>query len=790
LDFLLPKIFASDKWRKKHGLNVVFVMPNKKPHCKWKKYASTPQENRDIQRLWTSKDTAYAYVCGYNGLVGIDFDLPIFYHLCKAKFGERFNTFTVQTPNRGYHVYFISKNTKIDRPDQFKDIGVEFKGEGSYIITHGKVRNDKNELGEYKVVVDEDIREDDDIIEDVRRFIGSIEDKFSFLRYKCIQSLLSSPEKHGPSHEQRLALSNFLVRTNEDVEVLSKFFELCWDYNQKYTITQLKSTIERIEGGELKPPRCETLRGHFNFKEGMCRGCLRRQEREEDKTPSIEDIVERDISALEDRLLAPRMGQSYTKEYGLMFSKLSEDKGSVIGVSNPNVVFGYHPKLHTKSPKGVSFTGYPGMIPEYTQKAILLVAKDVLENRLNPPTISEAYSIIKGYIDKYLSFVHPGQAKLLALWIMGTYMIQLFTWYPYIGLVGARDVGKSTTLNLLALTCYGGSPDVASERSKAEITRLASACHGLLIVDHFEAIISKEETRKTYEGILEAAWFRDATRKLVDKETLEPESLDIYSSIAIAGRYLTESVREKGIEITMIKDTNPELVRNSAKMADELDPIENQRMMIGVALRNYKRVKEAYDNIPHIRELGARPFNLFRPLLAMAKVIDEETDGTLYKDIESYAKDYVREQKLMHPDREEDLLRGILIDKLWEGTFSDFSRMMEKQGYSPHYHHRTAAADLHKLQVIKTVRRDRTPVRVTLDKRKVIRRAYDRGIDIEKLGYSLRDLDKNEDDQEPLTGEKEEKEEAEKEEKEKEDVDIFKEWENDENEDDYPWWPS
>ena len=116
------KAALNDDERKKHGLCVVFVGSEKYPKIKgWQEYASTKQTRKEIKNLFQRNGRStcgFSYYTGVNGLVDIDFDWEMAYHVAIREFGERMNTRTLRTPSGGYRLLFI-----VDKPKDY----LEFK---------------------------------------------------------------------------------------------------------------------------------------------------------------------------------------------------------------------------------------------------------------------------------------------------------------------------------------------------------------------------------------------------------------------------------------------------------------------------------------------------------------------------------------------------------------------------------------------------------------------------------------------------------------------------------------
>jgi hypothetical protein len=153
--------------------------------------------------------------------------------------------------------------------------------------------------------------------------------------------------------------------------------------------------------------------------------------------------------------------------------------------------------------------------------------------------------------------------------------------------------------------------------------------------------------------------------------------------------------------------------------------------LLANALHYQDKVMETYESIPVKPGLG-REFNKFAPLLALAKVIDQETGGNSYKLVMEYADKYRVNRKAEHEDTEEILLRIIIREKLTEITYKDLAARMKDEEYE-NYTWQRAKSDIGKLGVVKHYDKKNSPILLTIDLERAIKRAKQRGISVKEV---------------------------------------------------------
>jgi len=355
--------------------------------------------------------------------------------------------------------------------------------------------------------------------------------------------------------------------------------------------------------------------------------------------------------------------------------------------------------------------------------------------------ISELFdSILQITQGQYLELDNQSEYYFLILWILGTYLRTLFTWYPYLTFNGLRDVGKSTALTLLSNLCFNGSGYVSGNSSEASLFRKASATKGFFTIDHYEEVRKSKEKRQILTQYLESAWYLNSTIDKVNKETLELELFNVASTVAIGTREIDDVLEEKGIIIQMVETSDKQKRRKSAKM--HKDPFFEtiQQECMATSLMYQDEIVKAYESIGEIEGLEGRDYNKFLPILALSKVIDEDNKNkyNLYDDMVVHAVKYRKNRKENIKDTEELLLKLILEEEIENTTYSDLATNMDNEGVE-NYSWQRAKSDLTKLHIIERTHREKRSIEIKINLEKALERAKRRGIKIEKQTIKTRD---------------------------------------------------
>lgn len=137
-----------------------------------------------------------------------------------------------------------------------------------------------------------------------------------------------------------------------------------------------------------------------------------------------------------------------------------------------------------------------------------------------------------------------------------------------------------------------------------------------------------------------------------------------------------------------------------------------ERCMV-MALNYQHKIVETYENSGEIPELVGRDYNKFMPLIALAQVIDFETDSKykLYDKVVNWGISYRQNRKADLKDTEEVMLKAILENQIEITTYGDLSELLKEEGFE-NYSLKNAKSDLAKLQITKRRDKSKKPMQI------------------------------------------------------------------------------
>lgn len=448
--------------------------------------------------------------------------------------------------------------------------------------------------------------------------------------------------------------------------------------------------------------------------------------------PSVDDFLERTQNPT--RKL--RHGQGYDDTLGLTYTgTFPEVHSGHYGISRKKAIRAIHDSHEITNYTAQDILPLGGFTDPLTDKTLLQIKRLLEELHSTGKIKNEALSVLaENAISRsslYLDFPSDLDRVVYVLWIIGTYLRALFTWYPYLCFEGLRDVGKSTALEFLSLTCFNGGGDVSGGHTEADLHKAAASTMGFFAIDHLEERLKSDDKRQVLNEFLENAWKLNSYVSKRDQNTGEQLRLYLACSVALGTRRTTETISEKGIIIRMEETTNNKLRQRSITMYKDPSFQNFEMELMAMALHYQDTIKETYENIKVIPGLG-REYNKFLPFLAMAKVIDDETGNkkNYFNQLKEYALKYRKERKSEHEDTEELLLRLILREQKNKFTYQELADLMHSEGYD-NYAWQTAKADINKLKIVKNYDKNSSPIQLYLDLKRAAERGKARGINIE-----------------------------------------------------------
>lgn len=251
-------------------------------------------------------------------------------------------------------------------------------------------------------------------------------------------------------------------------------------------------------------------------------------------------------------------------------------------------------------------------------------------------------------------FRDPNVAKLLALWVYGTYYYMLFGVYPYIELSGRRGSGKSTIDKILSKMTLNGRMSASS--SPAAIYRMLDLVGGTLILDEMEAISDKNKNDSSDMGPILKAGYSNSGGKVFrfDPDIGESRAFACFSPKVISSiNGMDEVLRDRAIMITT--STAPDNVTTNLIRVDKFDSGDEQRRVQSIssrcaisAMTHFQQVHEMFEQI-HEEGGMNRLSQIMIPLQTIAALAGEEYEKSLMEYYETEiraSKQYTAENTL------------------------------------------------------------------------------------------------------------------------------------------------
>lgn len=261
---------------------------------KWREITTQSIEELDtliknIEKRTDVEAWNYGIRTGLNNEAGLDFDWEFLGYGWTHKFGDRAHTESYRTPNGGFR--FIYETTERDNSNPFKNTLHTEVLNGGYSALGGYAVDEEGNKNPYVTYSNCTVATDNTIIADTKAWLTEQLSRYDFMQYKCVNSVVD--KKHiRLTHEQRLAILNFMLSKDFPDTEIHDFYRGCYDkngrnYNEHTTDTQIQNgKAFKERGGKTHPctPKIQDsgkvgtpLYQIFNFDSEQCNGCIRKR---------------------------------------------------------------------------------------------------------------------------------------------------------------------------------------------------------------------------------------------------------------------------------------------------------------------------------------------------------------------------------------------------------------------------------------------------------------------------------------------------------------------------------
>ena len=275
------------------------------------------------------------------------------------------------------------------------------------------------------------------------------------------------------------------------------------------------------------------------------------------------------------------------------------------------------------------------------------------------PAFSEVLALLLHAFDRALEFPRREVRTVLAVWALATYFYPVFLSFPRLALSGEKESGKSKVLGVLRETAWNAMLMVSP--TPAVLFRLVHEFRPTLLLDEMEGL-SGDDARDIL-GILNSGYKAGgAVPRCEGERTKRVELFEVYAPAALAAiRSLNTVTEDRAIPVTMQRGSD------SSKLNVEVNPADPlyARIRSGsyrLLLERWRTVQSAYESTALPSWLNGRARELWRPLLAVAAVVDVENGLALTADLHALAREHVEDRA--GASAEAEALLAVLADQL------------------------------------------------------------------------------------------------------------------------------
>lgn len=286
---------------------------------------------------------------------------------------------------------------------------------------------------------------------------------------------------------------------------------------------------------------------------------------------------------------------------------------------------------------------------------------------------------IKEKFQYYVKLSDELEYVIATCFVLGTYLFPLFSYFGYLIITGEKGAGKGTCLDILYRTCWNPTKKYISA-TESVLFRTIQDQKPTLLIDEYHRAIKNEMSGNAIISILESGYEKDGVVPRMEPGpdgTFKKVEFEVYCPKAIVTREPVEA-DDKGIKITVPKVTG-DVLYSKRKIELERDPFFEtiRRDIMEWIVHNDTDVLKAYKTSEPTYKLGGRDFQVWAPILAIAKIAFPNRYNELFK----FAEKSVTNKLSNDTEKETVVLHALHYlysdDKLEDGG----SRVKEEDSY-------------------------------------------------------------------------------------------------------------
>jgi hypothetical protein len=276
---------------------------------------------------------------------------------------------------------------------------------------------------------------------------------------------------------------------------------------------------------------------------------------------------------------------------------------------------------------------------------------------------------IKNKIQYYVKLGNELEYIIATCFVLGTYLFPLFTCFGYLIISGEKGAGKGTFLDILYRTCWNPSSKLFTV-TESTLFRIIETQKPTLLIDEYHRAVQNEINGIGIISIVEGGYDKGGAVPRTDKQpdgSFKVVEHPIYCPKVLVTRRPVEA-DDKGIKITLPKVTG-DVIYSKRKIELDRDSFFEtiRRNIMEWIVRHDIKVLEAYKTIEPTYKLGGRDFQVWAPILAIAKIAFPKR----YNDLFKFAEESVSNKLSNGTEKETLILQALHYlysdDKLEDG---------------------------------------------------------------------------------------------------------------------------
>ncbi len=246
-------------------------------------------------------------------------------------------------------------------------------------------------------------------------------------------------------------------------------------------------------------------------------------------------------------------------------------------------------------------------------------------------SIPALYEKIYSYVKRFIHFPDEAYLSYVSLWVMGTYVFQLFRYYPYVWLNAEKASGKTLLMEVLSAVAFNG--ELITNPTESVIFRDISNNLITMFIDEVEQL--RKRDKDTYGSLISLlnAGFNKAGVVKRSESTGQGgfvvKAYSAYSPKMFAGiSEIDDVLQDRTVRIPLLRKKDDETVQRYKGTPEILELQRSIRDDLYVFALTYAKDlaefyhKEGPDGIEGLSHLNNRELDIWEPVFLLANVID------------------------------------------------------------------------------------------------------------------------------------------------------------------------